>query len=769
MNRLRVLIIITIVSAGTAYGAGDMVSAGFPFTIDGSQFVKDGKDVFLNIICYQPLEPDQELNDEIRLSRVLDDLGRWSAYKGGKDPIVLRVYPQPTPAYPTRLPNAFYDGIRELGFWIIRDIYFDQNFCDPNYIENGYRAVDAVIAEVKDANALDLIFAWEIGSEFLPDKTPCWNADVIEQFIDEMCSYLKNEIGKLERNGISNWVTWASYPPYDPLHTDDDPWEPEPNCLDYISYNVYSYWPEHICDHQAGPVTGTPYQGYLAALKKCYPSKAFVISETGLSDSNRAIEQGRLHPWYPAYRYGGMSPEQVAEGLVDRYWDARLLRDDKDPNIVMAGLAIFEWNDEWLKAGVANVDDQEPEEHFGICRFDKKPDGSGEYQLRYKLQQETIHDLYTLKFDHNATIIEDVIADNNSLRIGESTLVHAILSDSVTRPVRYRWEASRGYIVGDVDGMYDPNELGESNKMKFYAGKVALGPALITLAAIDANGNVDTASVTIDIITSLEPSIEILTHGTAGDYKAKASGRVSNVDLNRYKLICYLYGYDMNELSIQPFGDMKSIWINKEGYWWTRVHNGHDDELFCWLVPQDFNAPNKINNLPEPNWSPDCNYIAEANTVNMDPCDYNDVDNDLLLDKWERDYFGSIAVYDRYDDPDSDMCNNLEEFLRGTNPNDPNDDDKDGLWDNWEYHYFGDINLFDANDDPDSDGLTNLQEQNPNVGTHPGRASQDRDRDGLPDLWEISWFNTLEQSPQDDPDDDGISNILEYEFGLPPI
>jgi hypothetical protein len=729
-----------------------------PFEIGHSLFLFDGKAVFLNIIGYQPLEPGQDIWGEIHESRIMDDLRRWRAYQGGSDPIVLRIYPQPTVGYPYRLPKVFYDGARELGFWIIRDIYFDQNFCDPNFIYNGHRAIDAVIAEVNDANALDLIFAWEIGNEFIKNRTFCWDANVIKQFIENMCSYLKAKIEQLGVNDVSNWVTWASYPPYDPLFSDGNPLEP--NCLDYISYNAYSYHPERIRDHQAGPVTGTPYQGYLAALKKRYPNKPLVISETGLSDSVGSYGD-RLYPWYPTYRYGCMSPEQVAEGLADRYWDARLLRDESDPNIIISGMAIFAWNDEWWKGGSAEVDDQLPEEHFGLGRFIERPNQNG-YQLRFKFQQETIQELYSLKFENQVNIIDDVAADDNTLPIDGKTWVNAVISDSAAKPVRLRWETNRGYLIGNPNCEVDPNNLGEPNSVEFYPGNVAIGPATITVVAIDANNNIDTSSVIIDINTT-DPNIEILTFATY-----TASGRVADINLDKYKLVVYV---KTNKFYAQPKQDkssptgkgMKSIWINKDGYWWTPVTNEYNGELYCWLVDKDWSPPDTI----EP-WEQLPEYITEANTVDMNSIYYKDTDNDLLPDFWEERCFGNINRYDRYDDPDGDMGNNLEEFLREMDPNDPNDDDEDGLWDNWEYHYFGDINLFDANDDPDGDGLTNLEEQDPNLGTHPGRASQDRDQDGLPDLWEIRWFGNCDANAHDNLDGDCLDNLDEYELSLDP-
>ena len=44
----------------------------------------------------------------------------------------------------------------------------------------------------------------------------------------------------------------------------------------------------------------------------------------------------------------------------------------------------------------------------------------------------------------------------------------------------------------------------------------------------------------------------------------------------------------------------------------------------------------------------------------------------------------------------------------------------------------------------------------------------DSDDDGLPDYWEYNYFNNLEQGPDDDPDNDGVSNLDEYRFNTNP-
>lgn len=735
----------------------------FPFKIEGSRFVRksDGKPVFLNIIGYQPLEPGKKPWDEnypereqISSYRLKDDLRRLKAFQGGSEPVVLRVYTQPTPREPNRLPKFFYNDIRELGFWIIRDIYFDNIDFDE-----GKAKVDMVISEVNNANAFDVIFAWEIGNEFKVGADG--SADEIETFIENICAYIKDEVNEVDIEGISDWVTWQSWVGSDPLWTDYEYTIPiEPEGLDYISFNAYCYEPAQIRDHQPGPTTGTPYQGYLAALKGHYSDKPFVIVETGLSDSNLPEPDAghvheRLQPWYPAYRKGGLTSEQVAEGLADRYWDARLLRDESDPNIVIAGLAIFEWNDEWWKAGTPGEDDQLPEEHFGLGRFEERLGGEG-YQLRYKLQQETIRDLYTLKFMNDPATLEAVAANSNILPAGASIEIDTAMSGEMAGPMRYRWEANRGHIVGD------------GASAEFYPAENVLGPARITTVSIDGDNYATVSSSKINIEPSEPNSIEILTVGTGvdlSDPSVKASGRISNVNLDEYKLVCYIYNW---HFYIQPYGAMKSIWIGPDGYWWTKITNARDNpgELYCWLVPKSWDPPNEV---ADPHWAPP-EYIAEANTVSMDVNDYNDVDNDLLPDYWEKQYFNSIDVNDRYDDPDGDGANNLEEFLAGTSMVDENDNDSDGdgLPDNWERHFFGDISFYDGGNDPDGDELTNSQEQDPNVGTHPGRASQDSDQDGLPDPWEIRWFGNCDANPHENPDGDCLDNLDEYELGSDP-
>lgn len=695
----------------------------FPFTIQGEQFRRSGTPVFLNIIDYQPLEPGQAITDALRPARIQDDLRRLQGYQGGSDPILVRVYSQPTAALPVRVPKAFYDGMRSLGFWVVRDIYFDANIQAPDAIVRGHAAVDAVIAEVESQGGLDRIFAWEIGNEFSANNQA--GIDAIQNFVGEMRNHIKARMAEPAHAGVSNWVTWTSWPPSDPLRTGCSP-SPYAGCnpivtptLDYYSFNAYSYDPERMRDHQAGSITGTPFAGYLAALRARLPNAPIVISESGLPDSVSAVgtDQSRIPPLLPSYRRGALTSEQVAEGLADRYWDARL-------SGAVSGFGVFEWLDEWHKVGSPDAQQDHPEEHFGLARFDAPALNT----LRFKLQQEVIHDLYTLKLPAAAPVVTSVTPGATSLAPTSSTSVQAVLNPAAAQPVRYRWESSRGRIVGD------------GQTVQFHPGGVALGPITVTVVAIDANHNATRASATITIEQG-SPMIELLTFGFN-----RSSGRVSNVDLSLYKVVTYI---QTNTYYVQPFGDMTSIWIRGDGYFWsTNFAGSAGATLHAWVVPNSYVVQGVIPGPP-------IEAIAHASRTG-----YNDADNDLLPDPSEPG-----AAQDRYDDPDGDGAANLDEHLAGRNPAvADNDVDADGLRDDWERRYFATL-AYTATQDTDADGLVNAEEQL--IGTHPGRDNVDRDQDGLPDTWELARYGSLTQSASG-LESAGVTNLDAYELALPP-
>lgn len=88
------------------------------------------------------------------------------------------------------------------------------------------------------------------------------------------------------------------------------------------------------------------------------------------------------------------------------------------------------------------------------------------------------------------------------------------------------------------------------------------------------------------------------------------------------------------------------------------------------------------------------------------------------------------------------------------------DSNNNAIDDAWELHYFGRLGV-DPDADDDNDGLTNLQEYQ--FGYLPGFSNrEDLDNDGLYDAWETVHFGNLaNQSGYDDFDKDGSSNFAE--------
>jgi len=96
--------------------------------------------------------------------------------------------------------------------------------------------------------------------------------------------------------------------------------------------------------------------------------------------------------------------------------------------------------------------------------------------------------------------------------------------------------------------------------------------------------------------------------------------------------------------------------------------------------------------------------------------------------------------------------------LGGTLSINKEDSDADGLLDTWEILYFGNLNQ-GPDDDYDNDGLTNLEEFQ--LGTNP--SDPDTDNDEMADGWEIdNGLNPFQDDSDGDLDNDQYLNYMEY-------
>ncbi len=152
----------------------------------------------------------------------------------------------------------------------------------------------------------------------------------------------------------------------------------------------------------------------------------------------------------------------------------------------------------------------------------------------------------------------------------------------------------------------------------------------------------------------------------------------------------------------------------------------------------------------------------------------SDADQDRMPDTWET-YFGlDPNQNDAYLDPDEDGITNYLEYLYGFSPREDNqiysDQDEDGMPDDYESLVGLDPQSSEASEDPDGDFLTNLVEYY--SGTPPmlnNAQLDDTDQDGMPDRFE--WAHGLDPTTRDnavDLDEDGIVNIIELWLGTDP-
>ncbi len=177
----------------------------------------------------------------------------------------------------------------------------------------------------------------------------------------------------------------------------------------------------------------------------------------------------------------------------------------------------------------------------------------------------------------------------------------------------------------------------------------------------------------------------------------------------------------------------------------------------------------------------------EVNIYNTDALNA-DSDNDGVNDHDEINTYGTNP---NLQDSDNDGLSDFEEIFNYFTDPSNNDTDGDGLGDGWEQE-FGFNPLVDSGEttlDSDADGLTNMEEYIAN--TNPNRADTDfdglndyqelnetntnvlkadTDNDDLPDGWELSYdFDANTADSELDRDNDGYSNLIEFQFGSHPV
>lgn len=373
--------------------------------VDETGFVVDGKPFFVRGISYSPFYPGESNRDASRKAPIADDLKRIR----GIDANTLLIY--------WLRSEEIYRQARENGLMILQGIWIDQNppdFQDPHFKDGVRRQIRHAIDYIHNLNGVDysdVVLGLWIGGEFdlasingTDDrhkdinkfegkyyKTPK-SATATECFLAEMCDYGRTYANdKYGHDFLFSHINWPTA----------DQWL-RLGFLDYILFDVYSYWPPNVASARPGSFAPTSYQGYLESLKKLYPRKPLIISEFGYSTApDNATETGN-------------NERDQAAGLVARWHD---IVTTETP---LAGGCVFEWNDEWWKqSGAAALvphstdlnyhERDDGEEWFGLIAIDGE--SKAKYTVRPRPALHAVQRMFSPNFTEERRSLKPVLID----------------------------------------------------------------------------------------------------------------------------------------------------------------------------------------------------------------------------------------------------------------------------------------------------------------------------------------------------------------------
>ena len=342
------------------------------FSVDDHHILKDGLPFDVKGVVYVPGYPGQlpwEIENSVTLNQnlknsIYNDLSNIKSMGAN----TMRFW---------GAPRYCYDALRTIG-----DLYFIQTIWikgdEPDFQNASFKqrtkdyiaeVIDRVYAAFPDNNPP--IIAFMIGNELSelsilstdsahPEITSYSGTHIktgegitaSEAFIAEMADFARTY--ENYTYGRKTLLTYANeIRTYDII---DIPF------LDFVSHNAYSYAVPYYRPWTAqGSTTGNVFQGWIEEVKAKHPDVPLLISETGLSVSPNAQQQGA-----PNYGYGGNSELEQRAGLLQN------LKDIESTSIPLAGVCIHEYLDAWWKFGLEDSFTQDPddiEEWFGIARL----------------------------------------------------------------------------------------------------------------------------------------------------------------------------------------------------------------------------------------------------------------------------------------------------------------------------------------------------------------------------------------------------------------
>lgn len=296
----------------------------------------DGRKFLIKGIGYSPYRPGQTPGSPVSLEIVEADFKRIK--EAGFN--TLRVW--------DIMPPAQLELAEKYGLKVIQAAYLSP---DVNFGYSGYKYM--AMTKVKEMCRLSKKHPNVI--MYLLMNEPHADA-VIKSGVDETINLYKQLVEIVKKEDPGRPVSMANA--YWTLWLDQSMW-------DVVSFNVYNYIPLSVRD--------IGYANFIKNLKSFHAAeKPFVVTEFGLSVSPEGEGAGD---------YGGNTQKEQAEVIINNF-----------RNLIEAGAAggcVFEWNDEWWKAGDPTSHNGHPEEWFGIIGIENKGNLLGKpRKAYYSLKEE---------------------------------------------------------------------------------------------------------------------------------------------------------------------------------------------------------------------------------------------------------------------------------------------------------------------------------------------------------------------------------------------
>jgi hypothetical protein len=440
--------------------------------LNKNMFVVDGEPFLVKGMAYSPFYPGESNRDKIVKADVASDMRKMREL--GINTLLI---------YWTR-SERIYKEARRNELMILHGIWIEQepsDFHEPRFKEGVKRQIRHAIDYVHNVEGedySDTILGFWIGGELNPasvDGTDTRHPELTqfqgayyetrtgvtatECFLAEMCDYARGYAN--EKYGHDFFFSHINWPPTEPWLKLD--------FLDFVMFDVYSFWPPEVVNFRKGSFASTSYQGYIEYLKDAYPAVPVVISEFGMSTAPDNVTTS-----------GNSERDQAAE-LIARWHD--IVTTEKP----LAGGIVFEWNDEWWKQSGAAVlvpfdadknhhERDDAEEWFGIVGIDGP--SHADYRVRPKQAYHAVARMYAPAFYADRRMVQPasaVLLDESASVVSLSAegrpldasrqlhLCVAIREKSGTPNARIRLETA-------VSMAEEGNVWGESLPLHRYAG-----------------------------------------------------------------------------------------------------------------------------------------------------------------------------------------------------------------------------------------------------------------------------------------------------------